>query len=59
MEWAFGLVHIDITPSGGEHLNPKGEWDSEEHLEEATGYLIEFIDKIKEKFNWNRERTLK
>uniref|UniRef100_A0A8C8MKK6 Uncharacterized protein n=1 Tax=Oncorhynchus tshawytscha TaxID=74940 RepID=A0A8C8MKK6_ONCTS len=51
MEWAFGHVYIDITPSGGEHLNPKGEWDSEEHLEEATP--------IKEKFNWNRERTLK
>uniref|UniRef100_A0A8C7KXS2 Lysozyme g n=1 Tax=Oncorhynchus kisutch TaxID=8019 RepID=A0A8C7KXS2_ONCKI len=47
MEWAFGLVHIDITPSGGEHQNPKGEWDSEEHLEE-----------IKEKFNWNREGNL-
>lgn len=52
-------MHIDITPTGGKHLNPKGEWDSEEHLEEATGSLIEFLDKIKEKFNWNRERNLK
>nr|XP_029531128.1 lysozyme g-like [Oncorhynchus nerka] len=58
---AFGLMQIDTTPapSGGGHT-PKGEWNSEEHLQQGTEILIEFIKIIQEKFNsWTKEQQLK
>uniref|UniRef100_A0A8C7UHN7 Lysozyme g n=1 Tax=Oncorhynchus mykiss TaxID=8022 RepID=A0A8C7UHN7_ONCMY len=58
---AFGLMQIDTTPapSGGGHT-PKGEWNSEEHLQQGTEILILFIKRIQEKFNsWTKEQQLK
>ncbi|XP_041711225.1 lysozyme g-like isoform X2 [Coregonus clupeaformis] len=58
---AFGLMQIDTTPppSGGGHT-PKGEWDSEEHLQQGTEILIEFIKRIQKKFcSWTKEQQLK
>ncbi|KAK6304326.1 hypothetical protein J4Q44_G00249120 [Coregonus suidteri] len=56
---AFGLMQIDTTPSGGGNT-PKGEWDSEEHLQQGTEILIEFIKRIQKKFHsWTYEQQLK
>ncbi|KAM9571058.1 lysozyme g-like isoform 2-T2 [Salvelinus alpinus] len=58
---AFGLMQIDTTPapSGGGHT-PKGEWNSEEHLQQCTAILIEFIKRIQKKFSlWTKEQQLK
>ncbi|XP_055720566.1 lysozyme g-like [Salvelinus fontinalis] len=58
---AFGLMQIDTTPapSGGGHT-PKGEWNSEEHLQQGTEILIGFIKRIQKKFNsWTKEQQLK
>ncbi|KAM9571059.1 lysozyme g-like isoform 1-T2 [Salvelinus alpinus] len=58
---AFGLMQIDTTPAprGGGHT-PKGEWNSEEHLQQCTEILIGFIKIIQKKFNsWTKEQQLK
>ncbi|XP_041840034.1 lysozyme g-like [Melanotaenia boesemani] len=56
---AFGLMQVDTNPEGGNH-SPEGEWDSEEHLNQGTEILIEFIEKISWKFsNWSTEQKLK
>uniref|UniRef100_A0A3B4VAJ6 Lysozyme g n=1 Tax=Seriola dumerili TaxID=41447 RepID=A0A3B4VAJ6_SERDU len=56
---AFGLMQVDVNPDGGNH-KPEGEWDSLDHLRQATGILVDFIGKIRNKFpNWSREEQLK
>uniref|UniRef100_A0A4W5PZL4 Lysozyme g n=1 Tax=Hucho hucho TaxID=62062 RepID=A0A4W5PZL4_9TELE len=58
---AFGLMQIDTSPapSGGGHT-PKGKWNSEEHLQQGTEILIEFIKRIQKKFHsWTKEQQLK
>lgn len=56
---AFGLMQVDVHPDGGNHT-PVGEWDSYEHLEQATDILIDFIEKIRDKFpSWTMEQQLK
>ncbi|XP_029288378.1 lysozyme g-like [Cottoperca gobio] len=56
---AWGLMQVDVNPNGGGH-KAVGEWDSEEHLRQATGILVYFIDRIRNKFpNWSREQQLK
>nr|XP_023990796.1 lysozyme g-like [Salvelinus alpinus] len=45
----FGLMQVDVNPNGDNHKR-RGEWDSKEHLEQATGILIRFIKRIKNKF---------
>lgn len=48
-----------MDPNGGNHKR-RGEWDSETHLEQATGILIDFINKIKDKFpDCTEEQQLK
>lgn len=55
----FGLMQVDVDPNGGKHKR-RGEWDSETHLEQATGILIDFINKIKDKFpDCTEEQQLK
>uniref|UniRef100_A0A3B4WIT6 Lysozyme g n=1 Tax=Seriola lalandi dorsalis TaxID=1841481 RepID=A0A3B4WIT6_SERLL len=55
----FGLMQIDVSPNGGGHT-PKGSWDSEEHLCQATDILIYFIMRVKHKFRgWSKEQQLK
>ncbi|KAM4665110.1 lysozyme G-like isoform 2-T2 [Discoglossus pictus] len=54
-ESAFGLMQVDKN-----YHTPKGEWDSEEHLKQGTGVLIEMIERIKKKFpKWTPEQQLK
>lgn len=50
---------MDVTPNGGNH--PKiGDWNSYEHINQATGILVYFIDRIGNKFpNWSAEQKLK
>ncbi|XP_020514916.2 lysozyme g isoform X2 [Labrus bergylta] len=56
---AFGLMQVDVNPKGGGH-KPRGAWDSKEHLCQATGILVDFIEKIRDKFpDWSKERQLK
>ncbi|XP_071361861.1 lysozyme g-like isoform X2 [Trachinotus anak] len=56
---AWGLMQVDITSTGGRHT-PQGAWDSEEHIRQATGILVYFIERIRNKFpNWSREEQLK
>ncbi|XP_045903012.1 lysozyme g-like [Micropterus dolomieu] len=56
---AYGLMQIDVNPHGGGHT-PKGSWDSEEHLCQATDILIHFILRIKHAFpDWSKEQQLK
>uniref|UniRef100_A0A672FSE8 Lysozyme g n=1 Tax=Salarias fasciatus TaxID=181472 RepID=A0A672FSE8_SALFA len=56
---AWGLMQVDVTPNGGRH-KPEGDWDSEEHLRQATRILIGFIEKIQQKFpHWSKEEQLK
>ncbi|XP_058496897.1 lysozyme g-like [Solea solea] len=55
----FGLMQVDVNPKGGNHI-PRGEWDSEEHLEQATDILIGHIQTIRNKFpGWCTEQKLK
>uniref|UniRef100_A0A3B3XUJ2 Lysozyme g n=1 Tax=Poecilia mexicana TaxID=48701 RepID=A0A3B3XUJ2_9TELE len=51
----WGLMQVDIR-----YHQKEGDWDSEEHLRQATGILIHFIKRIQNKFpNWSREQQLK
>uniref|UniRef100_A0A3B3U1L6 Lysozyme g n=1 Tax=Poecilia latipinna TaxID=48699 RepID=A0A3B3U1L6_9TELE len=52
---AWGLMQVDIR-----YHQKEGDWDSEEHLRQATGILVHFIKRIQNKFpNWSREQQLK
>ncbi|XP_033985751.1 lysozyme g-like, partial [Trematomus bernacchii] len=56
---AWGLMQVGVNPDGGAH-DPEGDWDSEEHLSQATEILVDFIKIIQNKFpNWSREQQLK
>ncbi|KAM3622569.1 uncharacterized protein V6R79_000415 [Siganus canaliculatus] len=56
---AWGLMQVDVTPDGGNHKK-RGDWDSEEHLSQATEILVYFIKRIQNKFpRWTREQALK
>ncbi|KAF3687501.1 Lysozyme g [Channa argus] len=56
---AWGLMQVDVNPNGGGH-KPLGAWESEEHLCQATGILVDFIDKISRKFpDWCPAQKLK
>ncbi|KAK5865374.1 hypothetical protein PBY51_019652 [Eleginops maclovinus] len=56
---AWGLMQVDVNPNGGGH-SPRGAWDSEEHLTQATKILTDFIDLIGKKFpSWSSEQRLK
>lgn len=56
---AWGLMQVDVNPNGGGHT-ARGSWDSEEHLSQATGILVYFIDRISTKFpSWSSEQKLK
>ncbi|KAL3066311.1 hypothetical protein OYC64_016298 [Pagothenia borchgrevinki] len=56
---AWGLMQVDVTPNGGNHT-PRGNWDSEEHLNQATGILVYFIGRISTKFpSWSRAQKLR
>uniref|UniRef100_A0A673D0I2 Lysozyme g n=1 Tax=Sphaeramia orbicularis TaxID=375764 RepID=A0A673D0I2_9TELE len=55
----FGLMQVDVNPRGGGHT-ARGAWNSEEHVDQATGILVDFIGKISRKFpNWSKEQKLK
>ncbi|KAM9469834.1 lysozyme g-like [Clarias gariepinus] len=52
---AFGLMQIHQH-----YHSPKGEWDSEDHIRQATDILIYFIKIIQEKFpDWSKEDHFK
>ncbi|KAM3623633.1 uncharacterized protein V6R79_013559 [Siganus canaliculatus] len=58
---AWGLMQVDVDPNGGRHKK-RGAWDSEEHLNQATGILVDFINIIKNKSEFKsctREQVLK
>ncbi|XP_051801916.1 LOW QUALITY PROTEIN: lysozyme g-like [Acanthochromis polyacanthus] len=56
---AWGLMQVDVNPSGGGHT-AKGDWNSEEHLSQGTEILIYFLNRIKNKFpSWTSEQQLK
>ncbi|CAL8332212.1 unnamed protein product [Lota lota] len=56
---AFGLMQVDVNPSGGGHT-ARGAWDSEEHLDQGTEILVYFIKRIQNKFpGWSTEQKLK
>ncbi|XP_042283204.1 lysozyme g-like [Thunnus maccoyii] len=56
---AWGLMQVDVNPSGGGHT-ARGGWDSEEHLCQGTEILIYFIERIQKKFPaWSPEQQLK
>ncbi|KAK9539991.1 hypothetical protein VZT92_002469 [Zoarces viviparus] len=56
---AWGLMQVDITPTGGNHTQ-RGGWDSEEHLCQATEILVYFIERIRGKASFrNAEEQLK
>ncbi|KAM7009710.1 SPbeta prophage-derived uncharacterized transglycosylase YomI-like [Tautogolabrus adspersus] len=56
---AWGLMQVDVTPNGGNHKK-EGAWDSEEHLSQATGILVYFLQRISTKFpHWSPEQKLK
>lgn len=56
---AFGLMQVDVDKNGGNH-EAVGEWDSYEHIDQATGILVGFIKKISRKFpRWSEEQKLK
>uniref|UniRef100_A0A1A7X132 Lysozyme g n=1 Tax=Iconisemion striatum TaxID=60296 RepID=A0A1A7X132_9TELE len=56
---AWGLMQVDVNPRGGGHTK-RGDWNSEEHLCQATEILIYFIERIQKKFsNWSKEEQLK
>lgn len=52
-------LQIDVTKDGGNH-KPVGEWNSYEHIDQATGILVTFIKRISRKFpRWSEEQKLK
>ncbi|XP_028260538.1 lysozyme g-like [Parambassis ranga] len=52
---AWGLMQVDIR-----YHTRQGAWDSEEHLRQGTGILVDFITKISNKFrSWTNEQKLK
>nr|BAL44625.2 lysozyme G [Platichthys stellatus] len=56
---AWGLMQLDVNPNGGGHT-AKGGWDSEEHLNQGTEILVNFINRISNKFpGWSREQQLR
>uniref|UniRef100_A0A3B3ZP75 Lysozyme g n=1 Tax=Periophthalmus magnuspinnatus TaxID=409849 RepID=A0A3B3ZP75_9GOBI len=56
---AWGLMQVDVTPNGGGHTRV-GDWDSVEHVRQATGILIYFIGRIRGKFpTWTEAQHLK
>uniref|UniRef100_A0A3B4ZGH8 Lysozyme g n=1 Tax=Stegastes partitus TaxID=144197 RepID=A0A3B4ZGH8_9TELE len=56
---AWGLMQVDVNPSGGGHT-ARGGWNSEEHLCQGTEILIYFLKRIRNKFpDWNSEQQLK
>ncbi|XP_076583884.1 lysozyme g-like [Chaetodon auriga] len=56
---AWGLMQVDVNPKGGNHT-PEGEWDSKQHLRQATGILVYFIKKMQHKFSGlSKEQQLK
>ncbi|KAJ8255162.1 hypothetical protein GJAV_G00201740 [Gymnothorax javanicus] len=51
----FGLMQIDK-----QYHTPEGEWNSEQHISQATGILSGFIKAIQKKFpDWSKEQQLK
>ncbi|XP_013860459.1 lysozyme g [Austrofundulus limnaeus] len=56
---AWGLMQVDVNPNGGGHTK-RGEWNSEEHLSQATEILLYFQGRIQKKFpGWTPEQQLK
>ncbi|KAK2816847.1 hypothetical protein Q5P01_025038 [Channa striata] len=56
---AWGLMQVDVNPNRGNNT-PRGGWDSEEHLCQATEILAQFINTIRGKFpTWSAEQQLK
>ncbi|KAF7213229.1 lysozyme g-like isoform X2 [Nothobranchius furzeri] len=56
---AWGLMQVDVNPRGGAHTR-RGDWNSEEHLCQATEILIVFIERIQRKFpKWSKNEQLK
>uniref|UniRef100_A0A3P8RRF5 Lysozyme g n=1 Tax=Amphiprion percula TaxID=161767 RepID=A0A3P8RRF5_AMPPE len=56
---AWGLMQVDVNPSGGGHT-AKGAWNSEEHLCQGTEILVYFLNRIRNKFpSWTSEQQLK
>ncbi|XP_073470801.1 lysozyme g-like [Aquarana catesbeiana] len=52
---AFGLMQIDKR-----WHTPRGAWDSEEHILQATEILISMFEAIKKKFpSWSRSQVMK
>lgn len=55
----FLNLQIDRTKAGGNH-KPKPGKDSDEHIDQATGILVYFIQTISENFpDWSEEQKLK
>ncbi|CAL8383216.1 unnamed protein product [Boreogadus saida] len=51
----FGLMQVDKN-----WHEPEGDWDSETHLDQATGILVDMISVVREKFpGWSPEQHLK
>ncbi|KAI1884975.1 hypothetical protein AGOR_G00215430 [Albula goreensis] len=51
----FGLMQVDKR-----YHKPKGEWNSEEHINQGTEILIGFIKNIQAKFpSWSKEQQFK
>lgn len=56
---AWGLMQVDVTPTGGNHPKVGGP-TSYEHIDYATGTLAKFTKKIGEKYpHWSEEQKLK
>ncbi|XP_061585207.1 lysozyme g-like [Cololabis saira] len=56
---AWGLMQVDVHPQGGNHTR-RGDWNSEEHLNQATGILVDSMKSIQQKFpTWDRELQLR
>uniref|UniRef100_A0A8C5F538 Lysozyme g n=1 Tax=Gadus morhua TaxID=8049 RepID=A0A8C5F538_GADMO len=52
---AFGLMQVDKR-----YHEPRGAWNSEEHIDQATEILVNFIQLIQKKFpSWSTEQQLK
>uniref|UniRef100_A0A8C5F530 Lysozyme g n=1 Tax=Gadus morhua TaxID=8049 RepID=A0A8C5F530_GADMO len=51
----FGLMQVDKR-----YHEPRGAWNSEEHIDQATEILVNFIQLIQKKFpSWSTEQQLK
>lgn len=58
-DYTFGLMQLYVNPNGGGH-EPKGSWDSEEHLCQGTDILIKCMSNIRRNFrDWTKEQQLK